>query len=174
VTNVVILVGSEGNTTWGFARDLQNKLHQAGKKVHCAPMNDLAKRYPQASVLFVLTSTYGDGDAPSSASQFMTWLERFQANDGLEFVVLGFGDQQFPKFCQYALDVDAALSSKGLQQMDLVTRIDRGCAMQFREWGEAFGEHMGISLALTHNPAPAATAEFELVERVDYGVAAID
>ncbi|AFP30911.1 NADPH oxidoreductase A [Marinobacter sp. BSs20148] len=30
---------------------------------------------------------------------------------------------------------------------------------------------MGISLALTHNPAPAATAEFELVERVDYGVA---
>jgi sulfite reductase (NADPH) flavoprotein alpha-component len=171
VADAVILVGSEGNTTWGFARNLQKELNQAGKKVHCAPMNDLAKRYPQASVLFVLTSTYGDGDAPSSASQFMTRLERFQANDELKFVVLGFGDQQFPKFCQYALDVDAALSSKGLQQMDLVTRIDRGSAMQFREWGEAVGEHMGISLALTHNPAPAATAEFELVERVDYGFA---
>jgi sulfite reductase (NADPH) flavoprotein alpha-component len=132
-------------------------------------MNDLAKRYPQALVLFVLTST--NGDARSSASQFMTRLERLQADDGLGFVVLGFGDQQFPKFCQYALDVDAALSSKGLQKMHPVTRIDRGSALQFREWGEAISQHMGISLALTHNPAPAATAEFGLVERVDYGVA---
>ncbi|TVT30632.1 PepSY domain-containing protein [Marinobacter vinifirmus] len=169
--DAVILVGSEGNTTWGFAKDLQNKLDQAGKKVHCASMNNLAEHYPKASVLFVLTSTYGNGEAPSSASQFMARLEHFRANDGLEFVVLGFGDQQFPKFCQYALDVDAALSSKGLQQMHPVTRIDRGSAMQFREWGEAVGERMGISLALTHTPAPAVTSDFELVERVDYGVA---
>ncbi|SHK66920.1 sulfite reductase (NADPH) flavoprotein alpha-component [Marinobacter antarcticus] len=169
--DVVILVGSEGNTTWGFARDLQRKLNQAGKKVHCAPMNDLAEHYPLASVLFVLASTYGDGGAPSSASQFMTRLKHFQADDGLKFVVLGFGDQQFPKFCQYALDVDAALGSKGLQQMHPVTRIDRGSALQFREWGEAISKHMGVSLALTHNPAPAVTSEFELVERVDYGVA---
>jgi len=169
--DVVILVGSEGNTTWGFAKDLQGKLNQAGKKVHCAPMNDLAEHYPHASVLFVLASTYGDGSAPSSASQFMTRLERFQADDGLEFAVLGFGDHQFPTFCQYALDVDAALSSKGLQQMHPVTLIDRRSALQFQEWGEVISEYMGVSLALTHNPAPAATSEFELVERVDYGVA---
>jgi sulfite reductase (NADPH) flavoprotein alpha-component len=169
--DIVILVGSESNTTWGFAKDLQNALNQAGKKVHCAAMNDLAEHYPNASVLFVLTSTYSDGDAPSSASRFMTRLEHFQANEGLQFVVLGFGDQQFPKFCQYALDVDAALSSKGLQQMHPVTRIDRGSAMQFREWGEAISKHMGISLVLTHNPAPEVTSAFELVDRVDYGVA---
>ncbi|MBO1520463.1 PepSY domain-containing protein [Oceanisphaera pacifica] len=169
--DTVILVGSEGNTTWGFAKDLQNKLNQAGKKVHCAPMNDLAEHYPNASVLFILTSTYGDGDAPSSASQFLTRLEHFQPEDGLKFVVLGFGDQQFPKFCQYALDVNSALSNKGLQHMHPVTRIDRGSATQFREWGEAISERMGIPLVLTHNPAPAVTSEFELVERVDYGVA---
>ena len=168
---VVILVGSEGNTTWGFARDLQNKHSQAGKKVHCAPMNDLAEHYPQASVLFVLTSTYGDGNAPSSANQFMARLENFRPGEALGFVVLGFGDQQFPKFCQYALEVDAALSEKGLQQVHAVTRIDRGSAIQFREWGEAISEHLGVPVALTHNPKPAATTEFELVERVDYGVA---
>lgn len=169
--DVVILVGSEGNTTWGFAKDLQNKLNQAGRQVYCAAMNDLAERYPRASVVFVLTSTYGDGNAPSSASQFMTRLERFQADKELEFVVLGFGDQQFPKFCQYALDVDAALSSKGLQKVHPITRINRGSALQFREWGEAISEHIGVPLTLTHNPAPAVTSEFELVERIDYGVA---
>ncbi|NWN90574.1 nitric oxide synthase [Marinobacter adhaerens] len=169
--DVVVLVGSESNSTWGFAKDLKDKLNQAGKKVYCAPMNDLAECYPQASVLFVLTSTYGDGDAPSSASQFMTRLESFKANDGLEFVVLGFGDRQFPKFCQYAQDVDAALCKKGLKQMQPVTRINCGSAQQFREWGESISEHMGISLELTHNPAPAVAFGFKLIERVDYGVA---
>ena len=168
---VVILVGSEGNTTWGFAKDLQSELSHAGKNVHCASMNDLAEHYPRASVIFILTSTYGDGDAPSSASHFITRLERLQAEDGLEFVVLGFGDQQFPQFCQYALDVDAALISKGLQQRYPVTLIDRASALQFREWGDAISEQMGISLVLTHNPAPAVTSDFELVDRVDYGVA---
>lgn len=169
--HVVILVGSESNTTWGFARDLQSKLEQAGKKVHCSPMNNLAEHYPHASELLVLTSTYGDGDAPSSASQFMTRLEHFQANKDLTFLVLGFGDKQFPKFCQFALDVDAALSNKGLQKMHPVTLIDCRSALQFREWGEAISERMGVSLELTHNPAPAVTLDFELVERIDYGAA---
>lgn len=169
--DTVILVGSEGNTTWGFAMDLQNKLNLAGKKVHCAPMNDLAEHYPKANALFILTSTYGDGDAPSSASQFMKRLERFQPDDGLKFVVLGFGDQQFPKFCQYGQDVDKALSNKGLKQMHPLTRIDRGSSTQFREWGEAISKYMGIPLALSHNPAPEVMSGFELVERADYGVA---
>ncbi len=83
-------------------------------------MNELAQHYPHASTVFVLTSTYGDGDAPSSASQFIAQLGNFQAENALKFVVLGFGDHQFPKFCQYALDVDSALSNKGLQRMHLL------------------------------------------------------
>ena len=168
---IVILVGSEGNTTWGFARDLQSELNLAGKSVHCASMNELAEHYPQASVIFILTSTYGDGEAPSSASQFLTRLEHFQAEHALAFVVLGFGDRQFPKFCQYALDVDAELIGKGLQQRHPATLIDRGSALQFKEWGDAISEPMGISLVLSHDPAPEITSDFELVDRVDYGVA---
>lgn len=171
IADTIILVGSEGNNTWGFAQDLQQRLNQAGKKVHCAAMNDLAQHYPQASTLFVLTSTYGDGDAPASASQFITHLENFTVDSSLQYAVLGFGDQQFPKFCQYALDVDGALNSKGLQRMHPVTRINRCSATQFHHWGESIGTHLGLTLKLTHNPAPAATSEFELIERTDYGVA---
>lgn len=167
----VILVGSEGNTTWGFAQDLHKQLNQAGKKVHCAPMNDLAAHYPHAATLFVLTSTYGDGDAPASASRFIAQLETFQADNSLQFAVLGFGDQQFPKFCQYAVDVDSALSNKGLQRLHPLTRINRCSATEFRHWGEAISQQLELALALTHNPAPGKTTEFELVERADYGVA---
>lgn len=169
--DTIILVGSEGNSTWGFAQDLHSQLNLAGKQVHCAAMNDLAQHYPQASTLFILTSTYGDGDAPASASQFMSLLKNFQADNRLKVAVLGFGDQQFPKFCQYALDVDSALSNKGLQPLHPVTLINRNCATEFRHWGEAISQHLGLALKLTHNPAPAATIAFELVERADYGVA---
>ena len=171
LADTVILVGSEGNNTWGFAQDLHNQLSLAGKQVHCAAMNDLAEHYPHASTLFILTSTYGDGDAPASASQFIALLENFQAANPLQYAVLGFGDQQFPKFCQYALDVDSALSSKGLPRLHPVTLINRCSATAFRHWGEAISTHLELALKLTHNPAPAATLTFELVERADYGVA---
>jgi sulfite reductase (NADPH) flavoprotein alpha-component len=77
--DTIILVGSEGNATWGFARELHSSLNKAGFRVHCSEMNALAKQYPQASRLFVLTSTYGDGDAPASARQFMARLKEFRA-----------------------------------------------------------------------------------------------
>ena len=171
LADTVILVGSEGNATWGFAQNLHSQLSQAGKQVHCAAMNDLAENYPHATVLFVLTSTYGDGDAPASASQFIALLENFKAANALQYAVLGFGDQQFPKFCQYALAVDSALSHKGLQRLHPVTLINRCSATAFRHWGEEISKHLGLALKLTHNPAPPATVTLELVERADYGVA---
>lgn len=169
--DAIILVGSEGNTTWGFAKELQSKLRMAGKQVHCAPMNELANDYANAELLFVLTSTYGDGDAPSSAAQFLSKLDRFEPNDKLTFTVLGFGDEQFPSFCQYAQDVDQALSCKGLKRIHPIGRINRACPMAFREWGDAISQSIGVAFALNYSPAKPDLVSFELVERVDYGIA---
>ena len=40
---VVILVGSEGGSTWGFARALHRELTKAGHKVHIAADEQLSK-----------------------------------------------------------------------------------------------------------------------------------
>jgi len=129
--DTIILVGSEGNATWGFAQELHSSLNKAGFRVHCSEMNALAKQYPQASRLFVLTSTYGDGDAPASARQFMARLKEFRAEKTLRYTVLGFGDRQFPNFCQFALSVDAALAGKGVSRLHAIELIDRCSASQF-------------------------------------------
>ncbi|MCW4630485.1 flavodoxin domain-containing protein [Marinomonas rhodophyticola] len=168
--DTIILVGSEGNTTWGFARDLQANLCKVGCKVYCAEMNQLADYYPRAKRLFILTSTYGNGDAPSSAHNFLTKLASFRPDQTLQFAVLGFGDQQFPQFCQYALDVDAALQNKGIARIHSVGLINRGSSAQFREWGNDIAEVTGIPLALTHNPLPTPTAKLTLIDREDYGL----
>ncbi|SFQ85920.1 sulfite reductase (NADPH) flavoprotein alpha-component [Halopseudomonas formosensis] len=67
VADTVILVGTESNSTWGFAATLHDALVQAGHKVLTTAMNQLAPEYPVAERILVLTSTYGDADAPASA-----------------------------------------------------------------------------------------------------------
>ena len=94
----IILVGSEGNTTWGFASTLHAALVAAGQRVHTAPMNALMTIYPKAQRMIILAATYGDGDAPASAKDFMAKLEKHETR--LPVAVLGFGDRSFPKFCR--------------------------------------------------------------------------
>ena len=169
--DTVILVGSEGNATWGFARELHSSLNKAGFRVHCSEMNSLAEQYPQAARLFVLTSTYGEGDAPASARRFMARIGDFRAEKNLRYAVLGFGDRQFPSYCQFAKEVDAALARKGMNRLLAIELIDRCSAAQFSEWGSRVGELIGTRLLLNYKALHPATVKLELVERADYGIA---
>ena len=165
----VILVGSENNTTWGFAKTLHDALTRAGQRVHTAPMNRLAAHYRKAERLFILTATHGDGGAPTSANQFLAKLEKFEEASLCQFAVLGFGDRQFPKFCQFAIDVDAALTAKGCTALSPLDMIDRQSPQEFARWGKNVGERIGVELNLEHIPECPKTSRLQLVERVDYG-----
>lgn len=167
--DTVILVGSENNSTWGFARVLHDALRQAGQRVHTAPMNQLAARYGAARQLLVLTATYGDGGAPASADRFLALLARAPASTTARFAVLGFGDRQFPHFCQFAREVDAAMAAHGWQRMLALECIDRQSSQQFARWGAAVGERLGIALTLAHAPVHPRTHQLCLLERIDYG-----
>ncbi len=168
--DTIILVGSESNSTWGFANALHDALRKAGQRVHTAPMNQLATEYRQARQLLILTSTYADGDAPSSANRFLARLDKFSGSNRPSFVVLGFGDRQFPKFCQFARDTQAALLERGWKQsLDLET-IDRQSTQEFVHWGEAVGQLFECELTLSYTHRPPQTQSLELISRTDYGV----
>lgn len=165
--DTIILVGSEGNSTWGFAKALHAALRQAGHKVHAAPMNGLAPVYPKAARMLILTATYGDGAAPASASVFLARLARHGAK--LPVAVLGFGDRNFPKFCRYADEVAAALAAKGWPALIATDRIDRQSSQSFALWGDKLGTALGHALVLAHVAERPKTQALELVKRVDYG-----
>ena len=167
--DTIILVGSENNSTWGFAATLHAALTQAGLRVHTAAMNQVASEYRQAQRLFILTATYGDGDAPSSAQRFLTRLPKVKVNPDTGFAVLGFGDRQFPQFCKFARDTDAALLAHGWHRSMELDTIDRQSAQAFTRWGNAVGALIGQELILLHTPIRPRTRSFELIERVDYG-----
>lgn len=165
--DTIILVGSEGNSTWGFAKTLHAALTQAGHKVHAAPMSALAPAYPKAARMLILTATYGDGTAPASASGFLARLDRSALK--LPVAVLGFGDRSFPKFCRFADDVSAALASEGWPALIETDRIDRQSAQSFALWGDKLGTALGHGLTLAHIAERPKTTALELVKRVDYG-----
>jgi sulfite reductase (NADPH) flavoprotein alpha-component len=168
--DTVILVGSEGNTTWGFAGTLHAALTAAGHRVHTGAMNGVAA-YRRAERLIVLTATYGDGEAPASARRFLDRLGRMETAPAPAFAVLGFGDRGFAHYCGFAAEVDAALGETGAERLLGLGRIDRQSAQAFGQWGIDLGAAMGIDLSLAHVPIRPKTCRLRLVSRKDYGLA---
>lgn len=164
--DTIILVGSEGNSTWGFAATLHAALTRAGHRVHVAAMNDMVRRYGNGRRLLILTSTHGDGAAPASAKNF---LRRLPHATPLPVAVLGFGDRGFPRFCGFAAKVDAALRDLGWPMIADLKSIDRQSAQDFAEWGTMLGRAVGTPLTLAHVAARPETQALMLAERIDYG-----
>ncbi len=168
--DTVILVGSEGGSSWGFAATLQKALMAAGHSVHSGPMSrfDPAK-YKQAKQIIVLAATYGDGVAPASASGFLDKLNGQKTPPAAKLSVLGFGDHQFPAFCGFAKDVVAATRDKGWQQLIPLDTVDRQSPQDFARWGQALGAALGHDLDLVHDPLRPRSHHLTLISRRDYG-----
>lgn len=170
--DTVVLVGSEGGSTWGFAATLAGALRDAGKSVHVASMAGYAPaRYRQAKRFVILAATYGESDAPASAKGFLDQIEALQAPPAAPMVVLGFGDRSFPAFCAFAAAVDKAARAKGWAALLPFDTIDRQSPQDFARWGRTLGQALGIELELIHQPLVPATETLTLLERRDHGAA---
>ncbi|MGE0333921.1 MAG: PepSY domain-containing protein [Gammaproteobacteria bacterium] len=166
----ILLVGSEGGSTWGFAATLHAALTQAGQSVHVAPMSTFAPgRYARAERIIVLAATYGDGAAPASARGFLDRLATLDHAPAAPLAVLGFGDRSFPAYCAFAKAVAAKAEAKDWRELMTLDTIDRQSSQDFARWGRALGLAMGIDLELSHQPVLPETETLTLVSRRDYG-----
>jgi sulfite reductase (NADPH) flavoprotein alpha-component len=166
---IVILVGSEGGSTWGFAAALHRNLTATGKTVHLGTMNDFSGRYHGAEQVLFLTATYGDGKAPKSATKALDVLERQVSVPRWRYGVLGFGDRAFPKFCQFAKYLDLAMADRGWPALLPATWINRQSTQAFANWGNDLGRTVTVPLVLTHQIALPPTQALTLVSRDQYG-----
>jgi sulfite reductase (NADPH) flavoprotein alpha-component len=164
----VILVGSEGGTTWGFADTLANALREAGHTVHITPMSNFSPaRYIRVKRFLVLASTYGEGDVPASAKGFIERIQLLQAAPAAPLAVLGFGDRSFPKFCAYAQRVDETAHAMGWDTLIPFDTIDRQSIQDFTRWGRSLAQALEVELELVHHPVIPATETLTLLERRD-------
>lgn len=86
--------------------------------------------------LIVVTSTYGDGEAPDNASEWMSFVKFSDELDlsHLHYAVIGLGDSYYPHFCQAGKDFDEYLSNRGAHAMLNRLDCDRYYEEQYPEW----------------------------------------
>lgn len=166
----VILVGSEGGSTWGFASTLARALTDQGEAVHIAPLSEFAPdRWHEALRCLVLAATYGNGDAPASAQGFLDRLAATDRAPAVPLAILGFGDRSFPAFCAFADRIAREAERIGWPMLMPPATVDRQSAQDFAAWGRDLAAATGLDLALVHEAAPVPTHGLTLTDRRDYG-----
>ena len=163
----IILVGSEGGSTWGFAATLHKALVEQGQTVHTAAMSSFEPaRYTNAKRILILAATYGEGDAPASAKGF---LARLSTKNRVPLAILGFGDSGFPAYCAFAHSVAQKAGAKGWPMLMPLDTVNRQSPQDFARWGRSLGAALKIRLELAHTPLVPASHSISLISRRDYG-----
>ena len=117
-----------------------------------------------AQCLFVVASTYGEGEPPDAARAFARRME--QAPDDLShlrYAVLALGDREYADFCAFGHRVDRWLHAGGATRLFDPVEMDGEDADAQRHWQQQLA---GLG-ARTDQPdwAPAPMTEWRLVER---------
>lgn len=133
--DAIILAGTEGGTTWGFAAALARGVQAAGHSVHLTPLSACApSNYRSARQIVVMTATRGNGSAQSSAKGALDQLGAVAPLPSVPLTVLGFGDRIFPDFCAFATAFGDGAHTLGWARLLPTGLIGRRSTQAFARW----------------------------------------
>jgi len=157
---LTILFGSQTGTSEKLAKRLGK---EAGKRGFAPTLHDMAsyptEQFPVERNLLVITSTYGDGDPPDTAKAFWQFLGDAAAPrlTDTRFSVCALGDSNYPRFCAFGKNVDAALERLGGQRVS--SRAD--CDVDYDETFLSWLNDALVALAPTDGGAAQSAAVLE-------------
>ena len=154
---VTVIYGSQTGTAEGLAK----KLFKTLKKGNFEPqVHDMAayenSRLPQEKNLLVITSTYGDGEAPDAAAGFHSWLMSAAAPrlEGVSYSVLALGDSSYPDYCKCGIEFDQRLAELGASRIHARVDVDVDPDEPYAVWSSS----ILATLAPSGAPTPALGA----------------
>ncbi len=143
---LLVAFGSQTGSAQGLAKKFAKESEKRGfapvlKELNAITVADLAKE----ARCVVVTSTWGDGDAPDNAAAFWAGLSADTAPrlEGLSFAVLGLGDKNYADFCGAAKKFDERLGQLGAKRV--VPRAE--CDVDYEAAAKAWIESLWPALA---------------------------
>ncbi|MFC0605545.1 PepSY domain-containing protein [Winogradskyella pulchriflava] len=166
----VILIGTETGHTNKFAHQFYNALLKAGKSVYVSTLNQYSN-YKNAKQIIVFTSTYGEGEAPTSAKQFKKLLRSVKQEQTIDFSVVGFGSLMYPEYCKYAVEVDDFLEKQYNFKRSLpIFKINNQSFEAFKTWVNQWNEVNQLQLIIEppkSNVKLKTLKDFKVIRRTE-------
>jgi sulfite reductase (NADPH) flavoprotein alpha-component len=127
-----IYYGSQSGNCEEIAKILKSRIEEeCNIQVHCDTLNSLTSeisldsKINNISYVFVISSTYGNGDPPENAARLWRMIKNRKMNkllfEDVKFAVLALGNSNYDRFCNFGKNIDKRLEElSGTRILDLV------------------------------------------------------
>ncbi len=147
----LILVGSETGATYKPAIALFESFKKQHKKVHITDLNNFSNT-KNLKHLFILTSTYGKGEAPKNGNQFLNLIDEFKPKNKIHFSIVGFGSHAYPDFCEFAIQVENKLITKpNFERLLPIKKIHNQNKNDFLSWVKNLNSKLNLELKIDNS-----------------------
>lgn len=163
---LLIGFGSQTGTAEGLAKKLGKEAEKRGFLPRISELNKISPADLTKEGLFVIiTSTWGDGDAPDNAVNFWTSLSADTAPklETLSFAVLALGDKNYSEFCGAGKKFDERLVALGAKRLVTMGECDVDYEAVAKAWTDGIWPVLE-STAATLAPAAAPSAPAPVTE----------
>ncbi|MBI3885710.1 MAG: flavodoxin domain-containing protein [Opitutae bacterium] len=136
-STVLILYASVSGTAEELAALTALRLRTAGSDAVAMNVAEFpAMRLTEFDTVLVIASTWGEGEPPPDAEEFVTSLGKLPAESlpDLRYAVLALGSRAYPEFCAFGRRLDEDLARAGARR--LLPRVE--CDTKFKADYEAW------------------------------------